>query len=84
MEYYSVRTDGNAFRVTKFNEHFEMQTSYKISADGKVCQCPQAYNRNRACRHQEILRSALKYRHVDDGCFLCWQSKSWTVIEETL
>jgi len=76
MNYYSIKTAGDAFRVTKFDRDLNPSAIYRITAKGK-CDCPQALNRHQPCRHQVILKQFLEAERVDSGYMLDYDSKMW-------
>jgi len=68
---YNLRTAGAAFTITKFDEDFNVLSSYTITPKGFdfTCNCP-ANNRSvivKPCRHRRMMRVLLPV--VDTGQF---------------
>ena len=78
-EVYSVRTEGGAFRVTKFTKELNPVSFYQVKEhpDGSFsCNCPQS-NRG-ACRHMDIMDAFGLYpERVDKGWFYCYENGDW-------
>jgi len=76
---YSVRTEGNRLRITKFTKDLHPVQFYCVeeTADGGYrCNCPQS-NRG-PCKHFDIMDSyALYPERIDKGWFYCHQTGDW-------
>ena len=76
---YSVRTEGEAYRVTKFNAELNPVSFYRIVEEGEdqaICNCPQS-NRGH-CRHIDILDAFQIYPdRIDKGWFYCHETRDW-------
>ena|SRR5882762_4943159 len=76
---YSVRTEGNRMRVTKFTKDLHPVQFYCIEETpdgGYRCNCPQS-NRG-PCKHFDIMDSyALYPERIDKGWFYCHQTGDW-------
>src|SRR5438552_3012762 len=67
MTLYNCRHAGDQYRITKFDEHMNVESSYLI--DDKACECP-AFERRSRCRHQEMLPKFIARSHIGDEWFL--------------
>jgi hypothetical protein len=76
---YSIRTEGDAFRVTKFTKDLNPVSFYQLRehANGSFsCNCPQS-NRG-ACKHMDIMDAFSTYpERVDKGWFYCHENGDW-------
>lgn len=69
---YNVHTDGDQYRITKFNDG-EVEASYLCSET--ECQCPAGHRPT--CRHRMMLPMFLHRGAVDSWWFLDWDRKGW-------
>lgn len=74
MEFYNLKSDGQDYRITKFNADLDPSTSYKLS--DTTCECP-AFTSNRVkdCRHHKML--PLMKDRVDTFWFYCYTDGTW-------
>lgn len=77
---YAVRTEGDGFRVTKFNPDLTPVSFYHLNAahDGTPqCDCPQS--RRGPCKHVDILEAftELYPERVNQGWFYCAETSDW-------
>jgi hypothetical protein len=77
---YTIRTEGDGYRVTKLNSDLTPVSFYAMSlgAAGEVkCTCPQS-NRG-PCRHLDILDAftELYPERVNSGWLYCYDTKDW-------
>ncbi len=61
------------FRMTKFDQHHNILSSYTLTQEG--CDCPQSHKPT--CRHRKMLPTFAKAGHIDDGYFLDWDTRMW-------
>lgn len=73
MNLYSLRSADGEWRITKFNEDLEMESSYIVSTEG--CECPQWTSRERQCRHMKMLPMMLE--RADSPWFFCYEDAQW-------
>jgi hypothetical protein len=75
---YTLRTEGDGLRVTKFTKDLNAVGFYhlKPSGDFYTCNCPQS-NRG-PCKHLDIVDSYTLYpERIDKGWFYCHQTGDW-------
>lgn len=70
---YNCKTDGTEWRITKFSDFGEVESSYLCSAD--ECQCPAGHRHT--CRHRQMLPMFINRGAVDSFWFLDWDRKGW-------
>jgi len=70
---YSLRSSDGEWRITKFDEDLEMESSYIVSTDG--CECPQWTSRERECRHMKML--PMMVERADSPWFFCYEDAQW-------
>lgn len=71
MTLYSLRTDGDNYRVTKFTNDLDVESSYLTSHD--ECTCPAGHRPT--CRHRQMLPSMLAADLCDSGGFYDFESQ---------
>lgn len=69
---YNCHTDGDQYRITKFNDG-EVESSYLCSSD--ECQCPAGSRPT--CRHRMMLPMFLARGAVNSFWFLDFERKGW-------
>ena len=75
---YSIRTEGESFRITKFTKDLNPVGFYKLveKDGGFTCNCPQS-NRG-ACKHLDVVDAFMTYpERIDKGWFFCQQTGDW-------
>lgn len=75
---YSCRHDGDQFRITKFDEHLNVESSYLCTA--LECECP-AGSRSR-CRHREMVPLFIHRGTIDSGWFLDYDRGGWVQMQD--
>jgi hypothetical protein len=73
MSVYTVRHTDDGWRVTKFDQDLNVESSYTVR--GTTCECPQAARGY--CRHLDILSSFQAMDRVNTGWFLNFDSGDW-------
>lgn len=77
---YSCRHDGDQFRISKFDEHGEVLSSYLC--DEQNCECPAGHRR--MCRHREMLPLFIRRNAVNSGWWLDYDRGGWVqMFDET-
>jgi hypothetical protein len=72
MILYNLKTDGiNLFRITKFDDDMNMESSYLVGHT--VCECPQGHKPT--CRHRKML--PLMLDRIDTPWFYCFDDGLW-------
>lgn len=72
MILYNVKTDGLKYRITKFDDDMNVESSY-LMLDGE-CECP-AREVGRTCRHQKML--PIMIDRLDSAWFFCFDDGTW-------
>jgi hypothetical protein len=80
---YSCRHDGDQYRITKFDEDFNIESSYLCTVAD--CECPAGVRP--MCRHREMLPKFLSREAVGTGWMYDydrggWVDQRWMVEEE--
>lgn len=75
---YNCHTDGDQYRITKFSEHGEVESSYLCSEE--ECECPAGHRHT--CRHRQMLPMFLAREAVNSFWFLDWDRKGWVAVEQ--
>lgn len=76
MILYNLKTlfpSHNQFRITKFDDDLNVDTSYITSVSG--CECPQSHKPT--CRHRKMLPLFLERQRQDSPWFLCFDNMMW-------
>lgn len=66
---YSLRTDGDEYRITKFVDG-DVESSYLTTHS--ECQCPAGHRQT--CRHRQMLPSMLAHGLCDTHWFFCFDT----------
>lgn len=72
---YSCRHSGDEYRITKFNEHFEVEGNSSYLCTTSECDCPAGVRP--ICRHREMLPKFLNRNHVGDEWFFDYDRGGW-------
>lgn len=87
MTEYNCVTDSHTnYRITKFDDDFNVESSYLVSLTN--CECPQG--NKPTCRHRKMLPQFLVTKRVDSQWFLNYDTGEWrqdhvgTYVEEPL
>jgi hypothetical protein len=70
---YNCRSDGDQFRITKFDHNLNVESSYLCTEH--ECECP-AGHRPR-CRHREMLPLFIKRKAIGSGWWLDYDRGGW-------
>lgn len=70
---YNLHTDGDNWRITKFNSEGEPESSYLV--DHETCQCPAG--ERPTCRHRTMLPLFLHRGFVNDFHFYDYDRGGW-------
>lgn len=79
MTLYNLRTDPAGFRVTKFDDDLEVESSYLMDFDPTepgspvICECPAGIRPT--CRHRQMLPTLLE--RLDTAWFLDHETQEW-------
>jgi hypothetical protein len=71
MTLYNLKTDGDEYRITKFTNDLEVESSYLTSH--QECTCPAGHRPT--CRHRQMLPSMLAADLADSGGFYDFESQ---------
>lgn len=75
---YNCKTDGDQYRITKFDDDLEVESSYLLTM--AECECP-AGNRP-SCRHRQMLPKFMQRHAIDTEWFLDFDRGGW--VQHTL
>lgn len=70
---YNCKHDGDQYRVTKFNDSFNVESSYLCSIE--ECDCPAGHRPT--CRHRTMLPKFIERGHIGDGWFYDHDRNGW-------
>lgn len=70
---YNCRHAGDQYRITKFDDDMNVQSSYLCTID--ECDCP-AGSRN-ICRHRQMLHKFIGREHIGDEWFFDFDRGGW-------
>lgn len=76
---YSCRHDGDQYRISKFTDQLEIESSYLV--DREACECPAFAKRNR-CKHQDMLPYFINRNAVGSGEMFDWDRGGWVRVFE--
>ena len=71
MSLYNAKSIDDAIRITKFDEDFEVESSYITSRS--TCECPAGVRDT--CRHRQMF--AHFAGRIDSPWFLDWDNAKW-------
>lgn len=71
---YNCKHDGDQYRVTKFTDSLEIESSYLV--DSSECECP-AFAKRGKCKHQEMLPFFVNRGAVGKGEMFDWDRGGW-------
>ena len=74
MTLYNMKKVNGEYRITKFDEHLNVESSYLTSPE--ACECP-AGHRN-TCRHRQMLPVFIDNNKVNTAWCLDWEKGRWT------
>ncbi|TXH43033.1 MAG: hypothetical protein E6Q97_34820 [Desulfurellales bacterium] len=73
MTLYNIKTEDNQFRITKFDNDLNVDSSYLVSED--ACECPAGVRST--CRHRQMLSTFLACDAVDQPMFWDFENHTW-------
>lgn len=73
MTLYNCRHAGDQYRVTKFDNHMNVESSYLCTTD--ECDCPAGVRPT--CRHRQMLPQFIQREHIGDEWFLDFDRGGW-------
>lgn len=74
MILYNLKTEGQDFRITKFDDDFNPSSSYLVNES--ACECPQGHKPT--CRHRKML--PVMEGRADSPWFYCYDDGTWHTI----
>ena len=78
MTLYNLKTDGDQYRITKFTNNLDVESSYLLSLS--ECECPAGSRPT--CRHRQMLPDMLAYDMANTGMFYDFETK--VVLQSTV
>ena len=78
MTLYNLKTDGDEYRITKFDNQLNVESSYLLSLS--ECECPAGSRPT--CRHRQMLPEMLAYDMANTGMFYDFETK--VVLQSTV
>lgn len=73
MTEYNCSHDHSGYRITKFDDDFNVESSYLVSET--ECECPQGSKPT--CRHRKMLPQFLVTKRVNSQWFLNYDTGAW-------
>lgn len=73
MTLYNAKVVESAFRITKFDENFDVESSYITTRS--TCECPAGVRDS--CRHRQMFPEFEHSKRADTGWFLDWDERKW-------
>lgn len=70
---YNCRHSGDQYRITKFDSHFNLESSYLCTST--ECECPAGHRHT--CRHREMLPKFIQREYVGDEWFFDYDRGGW-------
>jgi hypothetical protein len=70
---YNCRHDGDQYRITKFDQHLNVESSYLC--DEHTCECPAGVRPR--CRHREMLPLFIKREAIGSSWWLDYDRGGW-------
>jgi hypothetical protein len=78
MILYNCKHDGDQYRITKFDEHQNVESSYLCTTE--ECECPAGHRRQ--CRHREMLPLFIRRGAINSGWQLDYDRGGWVQMYE--
>ncbi len=75
MILYNLRKTDLGYRITKFSDDLNIESSYDVTHS--TCSCPQSHRPT--CRHRKML--PIMISKVDTEWFFCYEDASWHRLE---
>jgi len=73
MTLYSAKSVDDAIRITKFDEDFEVESSYITTRS--TCECPAGVRDS--CRHRQMFPEFVSANRINTSWFLDWDNRKW-------
>jgi hypothetical protein len=73
MSLYNAKRVEDAYRITKFTDDLDVESSYITARD--ACECPAGHRDT--CRHRQMLPNFLEAERIGTGWFLDWDNRRW-------
>lgn len=73
---YNCRHSGDQYRITKFDDAMNVESSYLCTSSPNECECP-AFDKRSKCRHMEMLNKFIERKHIGDEWFLDFDRGGW-------
>lgn len=70
---YNCRHSGDQYRISKFDSHFDLESSYLCTES--ECECPAGHRPT--CRHREMLPKFIQRSHIGDEWFFDFDRGGW-------
>ncbi len=70
---YNCRHAGDEYRISKFDSHFDLESSYLCTE--AECECPAGHRPT--CRHRAMLPKFIQREHVGDEWFFDYDRGGW-------
>ena len=71
MTLYNLKTDGDQYRITKFTNDLDVESSYLLSFS--ECECPAGSRPS--CRHRNMLKDMLAYGITNTDMFYDYETR---------
>jgi hypothetical protein len=78
MTLYNLKTDGDQYRITKFTNNLDVESSYLLALS--ECECPAGSRPT--CRHRQMLPEMLAYDMANTNMFYDFETK--VVLQSTV
>lgn len=75
--FYNCKHDGDQYRVSKFNKHLEVESSYLCTLS--ECECPAGHRPS--CRHRNMLPKFIQRDHIGDNWFYDFDRGGWVQMD---
>lgn len=73
MSLYNIKSSDDAYRITKFDNDLNVESSYIVTHD--ECDCPAG--RRPTCRHRQMLPTMLHNDAHNNGLFYDFDNRQW-------
>lgn len=70
---YNCRHSGDQYRISKFDLHFDLESSYLCTE--AECECPAGHRPT--CRHRQMLPKFIQRSHIGDEWFFDFDRGGW-------
>jgi hypothetical protein len=77
MSLYNCHRTSIGYRMTKWDDDLDIESSYELSTiQGRVL-CPCFQGGKPSCRHRDMLAAFIKYKTVDTDLFYDYDRRKW-------